>query len=377
LRKILFIIPSLEGGGAERVLINLLHLLKEQSKFQITLCSVVKKGIYADAVPAEIGLKYLYRNALAGKIVEKCVRDYGLHFLFRTRVRRLLSGHYDVGISFLDSVFSDLLFYPDPQIDRKIIVLHSSYLTYTNFNKFIKGKYERVLQKRYERADTIVSVSHDVEREFKEAIGQFRDMRVIYNPINVDQIREKAQEYTVKRTKGRIQIVAIGSLISVKNHMRLLRSVELLVKEGLNFHLRILGKGNLQQKLQAFIDEKEMNNYVVLEGFVDNPYPILKAADIFVLSSLSEGLPTVVGEAMVLGVPVVSTNCSGSREILDNGKFGVLTEQDEFSLYEGIKQLADEGQRAYFSAKSLERAKIFDDRRALEEYISLFEENNS
>lgn len=371
MRRILFIIPSLIGGGAERVLINLLHLLNEHKGFQITLCSAVRKGVYINAVPSGIEVKYLYKNAFIGKVVEKCVRDFGMHFIMKIRVKRQLRGHYDVGISFLDSIFSEILFYPGPVIDKRMVVLHSSYLSYKNKSRFIQGEYKKKLQERYTKLDTIISVSNDVEKEFVEAFGRFRDMRVIYNPINVDQIREKAKEPVEERNDGRIQLLAIGSLIPVKNHMSLLRAAELLVGDGMDFHLRILGKGTLQQTLQAFIDEHKLNEHVELAGFVENPYPMLKSADIFVLSSLAEGLPTVIGEAMVLGVPVVSTNCPGSREILDHGKYGVLTEQDDHALYEGIKKLANEEDRAYFRKRSLERASIFNDQHALIEYVSL------
>lgn len=370
-RRILFIIPSLIGGGAERVLINLLHLLNEHKGFQITLCSAVKKGVYVNAVPSGIDVKYLYRNAFIGKVVEKCVRDFGMHFLMKIRVKRLLRGHYDVGISFLDSIFSEILFYPGPVIDKRMVVLHSSYLSYSNKSQFIQGEYKKKLFERYAKLDTIISVSNDVEREFVEAIGRFKDMRVIYNPINVDQIRKKANEAVEENTNGRVQLLAIGSLIPVKNHMRLLRAAELLVKDGFDFQLRILGRGTLQQTLQAFIDERNLNKHIQLVGFVENPYPLLKSSDIFVLSSIAEGLPTVIGEAMVLGVPVVSTNCPGGREILDYGKYGVLTEQDDFALYEGIKKLLNEEERAYFRKRSLERASIFNDQHALKEYVSL------
>lgn len=373
MRRILFIIPSLIGGGAERVLINLLQLLKEQSAFQLTLCSVVRKGVYIKAVPHGIDVKYLYKNALIGKVVEKCVRDFGMHFLMQIRVKRILKGHFHVGISFLDSVFSEILFYPGPVIEKRLVVIHSSYLTYSNKSRFIQGKYKKKLQERYSRLDTIISVSNDVEKEFVEAFGRFKDMRVIYNPINTVQIRKKSLEAVEQKSDDKLHLLAIGNLIPVKNHLRLLRAAELLSRDGVDFHLRILGKGSLLHSLQAFIEERKLDAYVELAGFVENPYPLLKSADVFVLSSLAEGLPTVIGEAMVLGVPVVSTDCPGSREILDHGKYGVLTAQDDHSLYKGIKKLVDEKERAYYSRKSFERASIFDDQHALREYVSLLE----
>lgn len=372
-RSILFIIPSLEGGGAERVFINLLNQLKAHTQFRITVCCVLKKGVYVNAIPDGIEVKYLFRSRIICKIVEKITRDLYLDFLLKTRVRRFIKGSFDVGVSFLDSIYSDILFYLDSRLGRKVVVLHSSYLTYSNRSRFIRGKYKLKLQRRYERVDTIVSVSNDAQQEFIEAFGRFRDMRVIYNPMNMDQVRQSAEEYSDHSPDAGLQLLSIGSLIPVKNHMRLLRAAELLAKDNIDFHLRILGKGALQQKLQAFIEERELHEYVELKGFVENPYPILKSSDVFVLSSIAEGLPTVLAEAMALGVPVVATNCPGSREILDQGKFGVLTEQDDHALYEGLKRMNNEEERAFFASRSLERAKIFDDRLVLMEYISLLE----
>jgi glycosyltransferase involved in cell wall biosynthesis len=372
-RRILFIIPSLEGGGAERVLINLLNQLKELTQFQITVCCVLKKGVYVNAIPDGIEVKFLFRSKIICKIVEKITRDLYLDYLLKARVKHFIKGRFDVGVSFLDSIYSDILFYLDSRLDKKVVVLHSSYLTYSNRSRFIQGKYKLKLQRRYERVDTIVSVSNDAQQEFIEAFGRFRDMRVIYNFMNMDQVRQRAKEDFDHSPDAGLQLLSIGSLIPVKNHMRLLRAAELLVKDNIDFHLRILGKGILQQKLQAFIEEKELHEYVELKGFVENPYPILRSSDVFVLSSIAEGLPTVLAEAMALGIPVVATNCPGSREILDQGRFGILTEQDDHALYEGLKRMNNEEERVFFKSKSLERAKIFDDQLALREYVSLLE----
>lgn len=373
MKRVLFIIPSLKGGGAERILINLLHLLSENSDYQMTLCCVQKKGIYLDAIPEGIELKFLFRNMWCSKVVEKCTRDFGLKWMLNARVKRKLKGSFHVGISFLDSVFSDILYHRSIHLDKKVIVVHSSYLSYPNKSRFIRGRHRHRLQERYDGADTMVFVSNDVRGEFIQAFGQFRDMRVIYNPVNVPQILEKAGEHAPGRTRTGIQLITIGSYIPVKNHARLIRAVELLARDGLDFHLRILGKGRLRSRLQAMICEKKLEDYVELTGFRENPYALLKSADIFVLSSIAEGLPTAICEAMILGIPVVSTNCPGAREILDDGRYGILTDQDDSALYLGIKTMMGNEQRARFSVRSLERAAIFDDQRALKEYQSIIE----
>ena len=107
-------------------------------------------------------------------------------------------------------------------------------------------------------------------------------------------------------------------------------------------------------------DELGLQNDVAFLGFEENPYPYLKQSDIFVSTSLSEGLSYVICEALVLGIPVVATKTSGGMELLEDGKYGILAEHDDASIYGAIKQLVDSDVLyKEYQAKSLSRAKIF------------------
>ena len=107
-------------------------------------------------------------------------------------------------------------------------------------------------------------------------------------------------------------------------------------------------------------------------GFEENPYPYLKKSDLFVSTSLSEGLPYVICEAFVLGIPVVATETAGAIELLDNGKYGILTGQDDISIYEGLRKLIDnEELRDEYHLKSLIRAEMFNIDKAMKSVYSL------
>ena len=209
--------------------------------------------------------------------------------------------------------------------------------------------------------------------EFKELFGEYQDMRVIYNPLNKKDIILKAQLFSLNFSSDKINLIAIGRLIPVKRYDLLLKACYLLKKRGCKFKLRILGDGELRNNLLDLISELELHDQVDMLGFVENPYPFLKESDIFVMSSESEGLPTVLCEAMVLGCPVVVTDCSGCREVVDNGKFGIMTNQNYNALFQGLYTMMERGdKRARYSEMSLNRASIFDDDFAVKQYEELF-----
>lgn len=121
------------------------------------------------------------------------------------------------------------------------------------------------------------------------------------------------------------RILAVGTLKEIKDFTTLLNSFSQLLKHGLDARLLILGEGECRERLQKQADKLGISSRLEMPGYVDNPTPYFQHADLFVLSSIGEGLPTVIIEALANGTPVVSTDCpSGPREILEDGKFGRL-----------------------------------------------------
>ena len=106
--------------------------------------------------------------------------------------------------------------------------------------------------------------------------------------------------------------------------------------------LTIVGGGSLKEELQAYINDNELREYATLIGFDVNPYKYVAKSDLFVCSSYSEGFSSVVAESLFLGVPVVTTDCAGMRELLgSNNEFGVIVSNDEEGLYKGISNMVE------------------------------------
>jgi glycosyltransferase involved in cell wall biosynthesis len=180
----------------------------------------------------------------------------------------------------------------------------------------------------YQFADDILAVSKGVARSVSSAMRiPFEDIKVIYNPIVLSELVEKAREQADHPWFDHPQIpvlIAIGRLAAQKDFPTLLRAISIIKKTRI-VRLLILGDGDDERLLKTIIDEYHLSQYVQLLGFIANPYAYLSRADLFVLSSRWEGFPNTLLEALACGVNVVSTNCpSGPQEMLENGRYGRL-----------------------------------------------------
>ncbi len=208
---------------------------------------------------------------------------------------------------------------------------------------------KRVLLRRaYRTADRVVAVSEGVRRAAIERYGLAEEKTLtLYNAFDVERIDRLMAEPLPEgegRREGRFEIVAAGRLHPQKGFLVLLEAVRRLVKErGLTqIHLRILGTGGEEGALRAYVAEHSLSPQVTLAGFRSNPLPYFAQADLFCLSSLYEGMPNALVEAMLCRVPVLATDCpSGPGEVLEGGKWGRLVQPgDAGALAEAIEDVA-------------------------------------
>lgn len=365
--------PSLRGGGAERTLINLLHKI-DYSRYEIDLVVASKNGRYIEDVPDSVEVTYLIKNAVFARVINYLHRTFSFKRFYKKKMQNL-GKSYDVGISFLDSNITNLLFYTD-QIERRVAFVHSSYLTHDNYEQFYKHeKYNKKLrEKRYSRLDGIYFVSKDSMEEFTEVLGEYSEMEVIYNLIDGEAVRVKADLGPVILQEDRFCFSAFGSLIPVKGFDRLIRAVAIVRDKGYVFSLHIAGSGPEEANLRRQVRELGLEDVVTLHGFLDNPYPLMNQSDVFVMSSISEALPTVLCEAMILGVPSLVTNCSGCRGLVNRGEYGLMAEQNSQSLAKKmIEYLENPDLVHHYRKKSQERAQLFDDDNVLKRYYEIFD----
>ena len=347
----------------------------DYERLNVDLVVVSYNGVYKTQIPDQVRVIPLFRSDFLVRVLAFFQKRVGFSALFEFQTRRKVKTAYHTAVCFLDSNFTQLLFYLNAK--KKVTWVHASYRTYSNFARFyeVESYRNRLISQRYRRLDAVAFVSQDAKQEFIEVFGEYEEMPVIYNLINRREIMEKSVGYEIP-IRNYFQFLAIGSLYPVKGFDNLIRAARLVKDRGYKFGLDILGDGYLKDDLNQLIKDLSLQDEVNLLGFKSNPYPILKNCDVFIMSSISEALPTVLCEAMILGKPVAATNCSGCRELVDYGKYGIMMDTSPEALADGMtKFLADKEAISYFTTRSILRSELFDEQKVLNECYRLLDLN--
>lgn len=361
-RKVLFLIESLSGGGAEKVLTTLVqHIDKE--RFEVTVCAISGGGKYEDAIKKQVKYRAILNDLKGENVWEKWSYVLKHHLVYKwlplSWVYRLFvpQGN-DVEVAFVEGFTTKLLSYSTNQRARKYAWVHCN----MDKDHWTKSVFDNLRDETitYNRYTKIFGVSNTVVAAFRK---EFPDvtvpMETVYNPINAQIILNMAAERKDVEKKV-IRLVTVGRLEHQKGYDRLVRVVNRLVKDGLSLELWILGVGSQEASLKQYIQEHQLDEYVKLLGFHSNPYKYIVQGDLFVCSSRSEGYSTAVTEALILGLPVITTDCSGMAELLKDGECGIITENDDEAFYQGLKNLlADVSLLEHYRQKAIERGKDF------------------
>lgn len=210
----------------------------------------------------------------------------------------------------------------------------------------------------YKTYGQIVGVSEAVCDSF---LRIFPDIKpgCLYNPVNDELISIKAQKEEIRSSKL-LQFVSVGRLISIKGYERLISCLARCKQEGYSFGLWIIGDGEDKEKLKALVKYYQLEQEIIFLGQKSNPYPYIKAADCLICSSYAEGLSTVVIEAIILGTPVITTNCSGMKEIFGASKCGIICENSEEGLLISILEvLHNTNHLVEYRRHTMERREFF------------------
>ena len=206
------------------------------------------------------------------------------------------------------------------------------------------------------------------------SLGEVLAVGLVYGVIFHEHFLTVWQEEARHFPKKSLVITAIGSLKEVKGFDKLIRVGKLLKDDGYSFLIQIIGTGDDLDDLITLRDDLGLKENIQFLGFMKNPFGYLKHSDIFISTSLSEGLSLVICEALILGVPVVATKTAGAMDLLDNSKYGILVEHDIPSIYQGVKMLLDDSElRRQYVERAQERAKMFDVQKVLDQVYDLLE----
>jgi glycosyltransferase involved in cell wall biosynthesis len=332
MKKLLISIDNLGGGGAEKVLINLLKKLNKD-KYNITLLLLFNEGVYLNEVPTHIKVKYLFntKSNLFRRIIYKMFK----YLSAKTLYKKFIKESFDIEIAFLEGSTTKLISGSNNPKSKKIAWVHTDISTYHWTKHYYKSDEEE--KQQYKKFNNIVFVSNDAQKGFEKTLNIHDHLSVIYNPIDAEDIIHKSKEETI--VYNTLTVCSVGRLMEQKGYDRLINVHAKLINEGIEHNLVLIGDGEKKERLKQLCQDLEVVNSVHFLGFQSNPYKYLNAADLYVSSSRTEGLPLVVAEALILGKPVISTRCSGPVELLDNGKYGMIVENSEEGLYKGVKQL--------------------------------------
>ncbi|MDN5397401.1 MAG: glycosyltransferase [Chryseobacterium sp.] len=341
-KKILIRIGSLRHGGAEKVLINFLKNLPED-KYDVDLLINLYTGMYIKEVPSWVNLHYLIKGEMitTNKPHEIPVKAFRVLYqkmflLFPSLLYKfvLQNKKYDVEIAAIHGMYRELL--SSPQKDSKKII----WIQNDIFN--LKEYTPDVIRQLF-KFDRILVISNKLKEEMQKVARNDKEKKAvikIFNPIDKTDTLNKANtaidDYPFSNEIP--TFITIGTVYPQKGYDRLLDVHKKLMDEGLKHQIIIIGDGFDYENIQTKLNHLGLQETVKMLGFRSNPYPYLKKADFYVMSSRHEGFPTIIAEALILNKPVVSTDVSGIKDLLQEGKLGIITPNSEDGIYEGMKK---------------------------------------
>lgn len=342
MKKIIFLIETLGGGGAEKVLLDIVKNI-DKEKFDVTVQTIVDNGIYDKEIKKYCNYdSYLKIDDLNKGIFKKLIYKikYKLIYKLPPKIvyKLLIKKKYDIEVAFVEGYVTKVIGNSKLNSTNKIAWVHVDPIQRDYADLYYRNLEQQKLC--YNNFNKIICVSNSVKESFEQKFDNNNEVLVQYNPIDKEDILSKKNEaFSIENDKS-FKLITVGRLVEQKGYDRLLRVCKKLIKEdGINFKLYILGEGPLKNNLQTYILENNLSENIYLCGFKKNPYKYMNKCDLFVCSSRAEGFSLVIAESMCMGIPVISTNCSGPNELLDDGKYGMLVENNEESLYLGIKEI--------------------------------------
>lgn len=329
MKKIFILTNDMNGGGAEKVLLTLLRHMPRKN-YHITLGLVYRRGPNLDCIPSDIPVRYLFEDEAEGS--SKRIRNSAGELY-----KIIAPKDSDIEIAFLEGNATKIMSASSNDGAKKVAWVHID-LNLFHYTAFLYDNDKEELR-AYQAFDRIVFVSLGALAGFETRFGTAIHERSVvqYNPVDVEEITEKAKAFLVPTQH--LTLCASGRLVQQKGFQRLLDVVSRLQSDGFIFDLWFLGDGPDRDLLTEMAQKLPKPDSVSFLGYQNNPYPFMQAADIFVCSSFVEGLSLVIGEALILGRQVISTDCCGTREALQNGRFGLLTGNDTESLYQGLRAM--------------------------------------
>lgn len=315
-KKITLFAPNLEGGGAERI-ISILAIYFSEKGLPVDLILAKASGPYLKNIPPAVNIIDFNCEKVILSLPKliKYLRTEKTEILFSSQMHSSSIALWAVKIS---------------GVNTKVVIRQPTMLRPAFEKKPLRNKItERIfLWSAKKWAYKIIVTSQAMANEFIAMSNISPDkLSIIYNPLPIKKIKNKSKE-PLKHPwfqEGQPPVIlAVGRLVNVKDFQTLIKAFA-ITKEKFDARLIILGEGPLRSELEQLIINLDIKPYVEMPGFAENPFQYMRGSKVFVLSSLWEGFPNGMIEAMACGTSIVATHCDGGTgEILEHGKWGEL-----------------------------------------------------
>lgn len=393
MKNIGLLISELNSGGAERVVSRVSKIL--EAKYNIYVILFEDTYMEYDHGGTLVNLNAPSRSGALSKIL-----------LMLERIRKLRKKKkelkLDLVISFLDS--PNMVNILSNVKGCKSAVSIRNYSASENRGSLL-GKITNALYKMlYKRADKVVPVTKVIEDLYIKNYNIPKEkLKVIYNPYDIDEIEEQMKkecDFDLSKTRGKTTFISVGRQMYQKGYWHLIKAFRKLHEENKETALILVGQ--IDEKVVELIEKFELEDSIVLTDRHPNPFSFIAKSDIYVLSSLFEGFPNSMTEAMVCGLPIIAADCkSGPREILApdtpidtvssgivEAKFGIITmpleNEEEWEektlttaeehLYTAMKRMAEDSKlREKYARLAKERSHSFGYDICKENFIDLIE----
>lgn len=381
MKKILFVLPWLKMGGLERVQVNIANALAERGH-DVTIMALSPENDFKSELSDKV--HYIYKPYKPHPIMRRI--PYIRHKFYddgmwetRASAEKLYKYYvgnekYDVEIGFFRGMSIKIISGSTSKNSVKLAWVHSDFRKASGYKNNFKNMQD--VKNAYAKFDKVVCVSNEAKDGFKVIVGDTGNLTTIYNLLPVQKIIDLSEKEPVtKIKKAKFNLVLVGRLLdSAKGQGRLINVVSRLHNEGYDLSLTLVGGGADEPRIKSEIKNNSAENYIFMTGSQENPYPYIKNSNLLVCASYFEGYNLTVAEALILGTPVLSTNCSGPNEILASGQYGLIVENSETGLYDGLKDMLDNSAKLqYYKRKACERLDFFNEDKILCRIEELFE----
>lgn len=372
MKNILFFMETVDFGGAETVFTNIIKNINK-SKFCIKVVTERDHELFTDEIKAAVPYDCFIKTERSAvrDFWNKIVIKLSLVLSERNIRKYFIRGNYDVEVAFCEGYSTKIIGNSGKRNCKKIAWVHTDVIK-NPWSEKIFGSAEEE-KKCYEKFDAIVCVAETMKESFIKKYGMTEKVHVLYNPLDFESVIKKSAEKTDFKFGDGMKFVLAGTFIKIKGFDRFVKVCKRLKDDGEHFSALIMGDGEEKENIKKIIAETNLGDTVKILDFQTNPYKYIAHSDVYVCSSYAEGYSTAVSESVALNVPVITTECSGMREIFGENECGIICENSEDGLYNAMKKvLNDPSLLKKFSAEEKKRANDFSLKKrmkAIEDFI--------